>query len=106
MSDENIPLSKTSEGGAGVIDDELASLRKKRLEFLKSKFFNEFVYHYFRQEENLKALASGGGVLRDIEEGQFLPEITNSKWAMVSFYHHSFNRCSILHEHLQVSLLL
>ncbi|KAK2964176.1 putative Thioredoxin [Blattamonas nauphoetae] len=76
--------------GGGVIDDELEAIRKKRLQYLKEK-----------QEENLRAIAAGGGRLRDIEENQFLPEVTGTKWAVVSFYHHTFNRCAILHSHLE-----
>ncbi|KAA6403881.1 MAG: putative Thioredoxin domain [Streblomastix strix] len=78
-------------GGAGVIvDNELESIRQKRKDFLKKK-----------QEENVLALARGGGVLKDIDEPQFLPEVTGSKWAIVSFFHNNFNRCTILHTHMQ-----
>jgi thiol-disulfide isomerase/thioredoxin len=50
----------------------------------------------------LQAIAAGGGVLRDIEEAQFLQEVTSGKWALVSFFHNNFTRCNILHEHLQM----
>ncbi|KAH7823460.1 Protein disulfide-isomerase, active site divergent [Monocercomonoides exilis] len=75
--------------GAGVIDDELLSIRQRRLEFLKKK-----------REENLRALAEGGGVLKDILESEFFPIVTSKKWVIASFYHHQFSRCSILHDHL------
>ncbi|KAL0227084.1 hypothetical protein P9112_014408 [Eukaryota sp. TZLM1-RC] len=72
-------------------DEELSVIRERRMAEMKNQH---------RRIQNM--LSSGHGSLREIDEGQFLKEVTSSTRVVVHFYHPEFKRCEILDYHLDV----
>eukprot|EP00163_Fabomonas_tropica_P009787 TRINITY_DN1968_c0_g1_i1.p1 TRINITY_DN1968_c0_g1~~TRINITY_DN1968_c0_g1_i1.p1 ORF type:complete len:202 (+),score=68.19 TRINITY_DN1968_c0_g1_i1:276-881(+) len=71
-------------------DDELDNYRERRINELKSKREQE------REQEEL-----GHGKYEEIEEGEFLPTVTGSKFCVVHFSHKEFQRCQIMDKRLR-----
>eukprot|EP00961_Rhodomonas_salina_P254974 3446016-Rhodomonas_salina.3 len=70
-------------------DDDLEMLQQQRLKEMKAEAM--------RLQEAAKA---GHGQYRDIEEGNFLQEVTTSQLAVCHFYHPDFQRCKIVDKHM------
>lgn len=68
-------------------DPMLAEIRAKRMKSL---------------QRNLAKRKAGHGEYREIEESQFLPEVTGTKTTLVHFYHRDFERCKIVDKHLSI----
>ena len=45
---------------------------------------------------------TGHGSLNEIEEKEFLPEVTTTKYVVAHFYHQEFERCRIMDKHLSI----
>eukprot|EP00756_Hemistasia_phaeocysticola_P040898 Hpha_TRINITY_DN16889_c3_g2::TRINITY_DN16889_c3_g2_i1::g.148284::m.148284 len=72
-------------------DDELAALRAARLAKLKNKV---------DKEKEFKA--KGHGMYREINEKEFLPEVTSTNCVVVHFFQESFTRCKLMHEKMGI----
>lgn len=72
-------------------DDELRQLRDAR----KQKIYAE-------HQERLENVSKGHGRYRDINQDEFLSEVTSSKFVICHFYHSDFSRCTIMDHHLNV----
>lgn len=72
-------------------DDELEQLHRERLMKLKAE-------QEKRQELNRK----GHGEYREIEESEFLTEVTGTDLVVCHFYHTEFERCRIVDKHLKI----
>mmetsp|Transcript_14267 Transcript_14267/g.58069 ORF Transcript_14267/g.58069 Transcript_14267/m.58069 type:complete len:252 (-) Transcript_14267:5414-6169(-) len=72
-------------------DPELHQLHKERIQQMKEE-----------QEKRREMQRKGHGEYRDIEEGEFLPEVTGSFQVCVHFYHQEFERCRIVDKHLAI----
>ncbi|KAL0240761.1 hypothetical protein GEMRC1_005997 [Eukaryota sp. GEM-RC1] len=70
-------------------DEELAHIREQRMAKMKAEQ---------RKIQNL--ISQGHGSYRQIDEGQFLKEVTASPRAVVHFFHPEFERCKLLDQHL------
>jgi hypothetical protein len=46
-------------------------------------------------------LIKGHGKYTEVTEGEFLPNVTGSKFVICHFYHHDFERCKIVDMHLR-----
>eukprot|EP01064_Diplonema_japonicum_P020349 TRINITY_DN2963_c0_g1_i3.p1 TRINITY_DN2963_c0_g1~~TRINITY_DN2963_c0_g1_i3.p1 ORF type:complete len:226 (+),score=84.22 TRINITY_DN2963_c0_g1_i3:43-720(+) len=89
-------MKSASEVGAGAVveemveeDTELLELRARRMAMLKKK-----------QEKTHELKKEGHGIYRDITEKDFLPEVTQTQFSLVHFYHEKFQRCQIMHDKL------
>mmetsp|Transcript_30833 Transcript_30833/g.62495 ORF Transcript_30833/g.62495 Transcript_30833/m.62495 type:complete len:247 (-) Transcript_30833:85-825(-) len=71
------------------LDSDLAMIQQQRLREMKAEAQ--------RLQEAQKA---GHGQYRDIEEGDFLQEVTTSALAVCHFYHPEFQRCKIVDKHM------
>ena len=54
------------------------------------------------QERRMKMERTGHGCLNEIDEKEFLPEVTTTKHVVAHFYHQEFERCRIMDKHLAV----
>lgn len=54
------------------------------------------------QERRMKMERTGHGSLNEIEEKEFLPEVTTTKYVVAHFYHQEFERCRIMDKHLSI----
>eukprot|EP00238_Polyblepharides_amylifera_P000895 CAMPEP_0196571340 /NCGR_PEP_ID=MMETSP1081-20130531/1518_1 /TAXON_ID=36882 /ORGANISM="Pyramimonas amylifera, Strain CCMP720" /LENGTH=234 /DNA_ID=CAMNT_0041888241 /DNA_START=120 /DNA_END=824 /DNA_ORIENTATION=+ len=72
-------------------DPELEKLHRDRLENMKREVEK-------RQEMSRK----GHGSLNEVQEQEFLVEVTTTELVVCHFYHHEFERCRILDKHLGV----
>ncbi|KAJ4456757.1 putative ATP binding protein [Paratrimastix pyriformis] len=77
-------------GGDGGRDGDLERLRQKRLQEMKEK-----------QSMAQRLLSEGHGQLREIQEQEFLNEVTHTEKCIVHFFHSDFARCRLLDDHLQ-----
>ena len=50
----------------------------------------------------MKMERTGHGCLNEIDEKEFLPEVTTTKHVVAHFYHQEFERCRIMDKHLAV----
>ena len=50
----------------------------------------------------LENKAKGHGQYTEILESEFLPNVTQSKFCVVHFYHPDFERCKIVDHHLKI----
>ena len=72
-------------------DEMMMALRAKRIAEMKVE-----------QEEMLENKAKGHGQYTEINESEFLPNVTKSKFCVVHFYHPDFERCKIVDHHLKI----
>jgi hypothetical protein len=72
-------------------DPELHALHKERIQQMKEE-----------QEKRREMQRKGHGEYRDIDEGEFLPEVTGSFQVCVHFYHQEFERCRIVDKHMTI----
>jgi len=72
-------------------DEGLEALHRQRIQKLKEE-----------QEKRAEQHRKGHGQYNEIEEQDFLPEVTGSDLVVVHFYHKEFERCRIVDKHLQV----
>lgn len=72
-------------------DPELEQIQRDRIEALKAE-----------QEKRAEMHQKGHGSLTEIQESNFLEEVTGTSLCCVHFYHHEFERCRILDKHLAV----
>eukprot|EP01133_Synstelium_polycarpum_P010160 gene10160-11837_t len=72
-------------------DDELARIREKRLQELKAK-----------SKAVSQVSTITGGEYKEIQEQEFLKEVTGTANVVVHFYHQEFTRCKIIDKHLEV----
>mmetsp|Transcript_14258 Transcript_14258/g.20440 ORF Transcript_14258/g.20440 Transcript_14258/m.20440 type:complete len:327 (-) Transcript_14258:1596-2576(-) len=72
-------------------DPEILRIRQQRLEEIRQT-----------QVKRAENLAKGHGQYRLIHQDEFLPECTSSRWVAVHFFHNDFQRCKIMHHHLQI----
>ena len=72
-------------------DPELHQLHKERIQQMKEE-----------QEKRREMQRKGHGEYRDIDEGEFLPEVTGSFQVCVHFYHQEFERCRIVDKHMAI----
>lgn len=70
-------------------DEELEQLHRDRMQAMKRE-----------QEKRTEMANNGHGSLTDINEENFLGEVTQSALVCCHFYHHEFERCRILDKHL------
>ena len=70
-------------------DHELQAIRQRRMQMLKSKL---------QKEKELKT--QGHGMYREVNEKDFLPEVTSTQFVAAHFYHKDFSRCTIMHDKL------
>ena len=54
------------------------------------------------QERRMKMERTAHGSLNEIDEKEFLPEVTTTKHVVAHFYHQEFERCRIMDKHLAV----
>jgi thiol-disulfide isomerase/thioredoxin len=52
------------------------------------------------QERRMKMEREGHGTLSEVEEKEFLPEVTTTQLVVAHFYHQEFERCRIMDKHL------
>jgi|TARA_B110000977_G_scaffold91374_1_gene121266 thiol-disulfide isomerase/thioredoxin len=72
-------------------DPELHALHKERIQQMKEE-------HEKRREMERK----GHGTYVDVNEGEFLPEVTSAFQVCCHFYHQEFERCRIVDKHLGI----
>jgi len=72
-------------------DDELRQLRDARKQRI-----------YAEHQERLENVSKGHGRYRDINQDEFLSEVTSSKYVICHFYHSDFSRCTIMDHHLNI----
>ncbi|GMI01215.1 hypothetical protein TrST_g7002 [Triparma strigata] len=72
-------------------DPEMEALRAKRISHMRQK-----------QIDRAENLAKGHGSYRIITQDEFLNEVTTSKWVALHFFHKEFERCKIMHHHLEL----
>ena len=71
-------------------DDDLEMLRQRRLEMMKQRH---------KEAQEMKAL--GHGEYFEIEEDQFLKEVTSSKHVVCHFYNKDFESCKVFDDRLR-----
>mmetsp|Transcript_47038 Transcript_47038/g.112759 ORF Transcript_47038/g.112759 Transcript_47038/m.112759 type:complete len:257 (+) Transcript_47038:244-1014(+) len=72
-------------------DPELHALHKERIQQMKEE-----------QEKRKVMESKGHGTYADVNEGEFLPEVTGAFQVCVHFYHQEFERCRIVDKHMQI----
>eukprot|EP00659_Diplonema_papillatum_P006935 gene6935-10662_t len=72
-------------------DDEVLLLRARRLSALKQK-----------QQKAKELKEQGHGIYREVNEKEFLPEVTSTQFVAVHFYHSKFARCELMHEKIGI----
>jgi len=72
-------------------DPEMEALRSARMMAMRHQ-----------AGERAENIAKGHGTYRHISQDEFLAEVTASKWCAFHFYHKEFERCKILHHHLDL----
>lgn len=70
-------------------DPDLEQIHRDRLLLMKKE-----------QEKRQEMSRKGHGTVTEIQEQDFLPEVTGSEMVLVHFYHNEFERCRILDKHL------
>ena len=70
-------------------DFELSQIRERRLAAMKAKA---------QKANELKK--TGHGMYREIDEKDFLPEVTSTQFVACHFYHEKFARCHYMHDKL------
>lgn len=71
-------------------DDELRALRERRRRQLISA-----------NNKKAENIGRGHGQYRTIIQDEFLPEMTNSDKVICHFFHRDFERCKVMHHHLE-----
>lgn len=71
-------------------DNDLRDLRERRRK--------QLIAANNKKAENI---GRGHGQYRDIVQDEFLNEVTNSDKVIVHFYHRDFERCKVMHHHLE-----
>ena len=54
----------------------------------------------YKAEQHTKDMMNGHGQYAEIDEQQFLPTVTGTKFIILAFYHKDFERCKIIDMHL------
>lgn len=72
-------------------DPELHQLHKERIQAMKEE-----------QEKRKEMERKGHGTYNDINEEEFLPEVTGAFHVVCHFYHQEFERCRIVDKHMNV----
>ncbi|GAQ80263.1 thioredoxin domain-containing protein [Klebsormidium nitens] len=72
-------------------DPELEKLHADRIAALKRE-----------SEKRASLQQKGHGEYKEIEEAEFLAEVTGSERVVCHFYHHEFERCKIVDKHLRL----
>lgn len=72
-------------------DPEMEQMRNIRMQHMRQQ-----------AGERAENLAKGHGQYRHISQDEFLTEVTASKWCAIHFFHKEFERCKILHHHLDL----
>mmetsp|Transcript_8104 Transcript_8104/g.20471 ORF Transcript_8104/g.20471 Transcript_8104/m.20471 type:complete len:252 (-) Transcript_8104:200-955(-) len=72
-------------------DPELHALHKERIAQLKEEV-----------EKRKEMERKGHGTYNDVNEGEFLPEVTGAFQVCVHFYHQEFERCRIVDKHMAI----
>lgn len=72
-------------------DPELHALHKERIQQMKEE-----------QEKRREMERKGHGQYTDVNEEEFLPEVTGSFQVVCHFYHQEFERCRIVDKHLNI----
>jgi hypothetical protein len=77
-----------------MMDDESEKLmrtyKEARMEAMKAEY----------EEQQLNKI-QGNGTYTEINESEFLPLVTKSKYVAVAFFHKDFQRCKIIDMHIQ-----
>lgn len=72
-------------------DPEMEAIRNARINAMR-----------LQAGERAENLAKGHGTYRYISQDEFLTEVTTSKWVALHFFHKEFERCKIMHHHLEL----
>jgi hypothetical protein len=72
-------------------EDFMAALRAKRIAEMKAA-----------QAKTQKYKNAGQGHYNEIKEDEFLPTLNGSRHCVVHFYHKDYERCLIIHKHLDI----
>jgi len=72
-------------------DPELHQLHKERIQAMKEE-----------QEKRKVMESKGHGTYKDVNEEEFLPEVTGAFNVVCHFYHQEFERCRIVDKHLAI----
>ena len=72
-------------------DPEMEALRSARMNAMRAQ-----------QTARAENLAKGHGQYRYISQDEFLTEVTGSEWVALHFFHKEFERCKIMHHHLEL----
>lgn len=72
-----------------VQDPDLEAIHAERMQSLKDA-----------AEKRMTMERTGHGSLNEVEEKEFLPEVTTTAYVVAHFYHHEFERCRIMDKHL------
>lgn len=72
-------------------DDELAALRAARMARLKDKVDKQKAFR-----------AKGHGMYREVNEKEFLPEVTSTNCVVVHFFQENFAACEQMHEKIGI----
>lgn len=92
LDEEGLGCSdEDSDNEGGVVDDELEDLRASRVAQLKAM-----------HSQRLDDLAHGHGRYAEISQDEFLTDVLRSKFAAVHFYHDGFEKCKVMHHHLNI----
>uniref|UniRef100_A0A7S0KJH6 Thioredoxin domain-containing protein n=1 Tax=Ostreococcus mediterraneus TaxID=1486918 RepID=A0A7S0KJH6_9CHLO len=70
-------------------DPDLEAIHAERMQSLKDA-----------AEKRMTMERTGHGSLNEVEEKEFLPEVTTTAYVVAHFYHHEFERCRIMDKHL------
>ncbi|OUS45723.1 thioredoxin-like protein [Ostreococcus tauri] len=88
--------AKARAKAAGVVDarelcedPDLEEIHRERVQAMKEA-----------QERRMKMEREGHGTLSEVEEKEFLPEVTTTQLVVAHFYHQEFERCRIMDKHL------
>eukprot|EP01061_Rhynchopus_euleeides_P026302 TRINITY_DN43031_c0_g1_i1.p3 TRINITY_DN43031_c0_g1~~TRINITY_DN43031_c0_g1_i1.p3 ORF type:complete len:228 (+),score=104.64 TRINITY_DN43031_c0_g1_i1:73-756(+) len=73
----------------GDDDFEVQQIRARRMAAMKAK-----------QQKAQELKKQGHGIYRDVDEKEFLPEVTSTQFVVCHFYHTKFQRCSLMHDKL------
>jgi hypothetical protein len=90
LRDDDEEEDDGNDAGGEDEDYELRQLREQRLRKLKQS-----------HREKIENIAKGHGDFREIEQDQFLSEVTSSEKVICLFYHRDFSRCTIMEHHLK-----